>query len=465
MSFTALAFPIFLLIVFVAYWAVGSERRRVQNLVLVLASAVFYGWWDWRFLSLLATSILVDYLIGRRLAVAQAPRRRKALLSLSLGVNLGLLGYFKYAGFFVESFRSAFGLGDAGGFDAFYIILPVGISFYTFQTLSYTIDVYRGRLQPTESLLDFAAFVSFFPQLVAGPIERASRLLPQFAHTRSFSAEAASDGLRQFVWGLFKKLVVANNCAVLADAAFANPTELSALSLLVGLLAFTFQIYADFSGYSDMAIGAARLFGITLSQNFATPYLARSIPAFWRRWHISLSTWFRDYVYFPLGGSRRGPRRTYLNLAIVFLVSGLWHGAAWTFVLWGALHALYMVAWVRFVPRQAGSVWITFALVVLAWTFFRAPDLTTALDYLATLIEPAAWAQSYSLGLSQTVLCAMVVIAMHLTERATRAHLHALAPVQRQSSLTVRWGLTGLVLSFTFLLMRTSDEPFIYFQF
>jgi len=465
MSFTSLAFAALLLVTYVVYWAAGADRRRLQNGILLLASTVFYGWWDWRFLALIALSILIDYTVGRALGAATGLRRRKVLLGVSLAVNLGLLGFFKYAGFFVESFRAAFSLGISSGFDMLDIVLPVGISFYTFQTLSYTIDVYRRKLTPSNSLLDFATFVSFFPQLVAGPIERATRLLPQFQAMREFHSGEAADGLRQMLWGFFKKLVVANNCALLADQAFAAPESFSAPTLLVGLLAFTFQIYADFSGYSDIAIGTARLFGVSLSQNFANPYFARTIPDFWRRWHISLSTWFRDYVYIPLGGSRRGRRRTLINIAIVFVVSGLWHGAAWTFVAWGALHALYMVLWIRLVPEGFASRGLTFLLVMLAWVLFRSPDIATAGQYVSHLVNPGAWSARYQFGLSVTAIVMASTTIVGVAEFVLRNKRHGLAIAGLAWSRPQRWLSYALIIAFTLILGRISDQPFIYFQF
>jgi D-alanyl-lipoteichoic acid acyltransferase DltB (MBOAT superfamily) len=344
MLFNSLDFAIFLPLVFVIYWFVLGKKLRLQNAFVLLASYVFYGWWDWRFLSLLVISTLVDYVVGRQMLIIKDGVKRKLLLILSLGVNLGMLGFFKYYNFFVESFTQAFTLfGQDLNPQTLKIILPVGISFYTFQTLSYSIDIYRRKLEPTRDFVAFSAFVSFFPQLVAGPIERASNLLPQFYTKRQFESSNAVDGLRQILWGLFKKMVIADRCAVFANEIFNNSADYSGFVLVLGAIFFAFQIYGDFSGYSDIAIGTARLFGFNLMQNFAFPYFSRDIAEFWRRWHISLSTWFRDYVYIPLGGSKGKAIIVLRNTLIVFVVSGFWHGANLTFIFWGLLNAIYFV--------------------------------------------------------------------------------------------------------------------------
>jgi len=305
MLFNSLDFALFLPLVFTLYWTLSRFGTRFQNSIIVVASYVFYGWWDWRFLTLILFSTVVDYSVGILMSKETKESRRKGLLWLSILVNLGLLGFFKYSNFFIENFISAFTVfGSSISISSLNIILPVGISFYTFQTLSYSIDIYRKKLEPTKDFVSFCAFVSFFPQLVAGPIERATNLLPQFYHKRTFNYESAVNGMRQILWGLVKKMVIADNAAVLANEIFNNSESLPGSALALGAIFFTFQIYGDFSGYSDIAIGTARLFGFNLMQNFAFPYFSRDISEFWRRWHISLSTWFRDYVYIPLGGSR-----------------------------------------------------------------------------------------------------------------------------------------------------------------
>ncbi|MEQ9581622.1 MAG: MBOAT family O-acyltransferase, partial [Arenibacter sp.] len=344
MLFNSIDFAFFLPLVFLLYWFFTKNNLKYQNILIVFASYLFYGWWDWRFLSLIIFSTLVDFSIGNLLRNERNITKRKIYLWTSIVVNLGFLGFFKYYNFFIESFTEAFSFfGNNIEGDRLNIILPVGISFYTFQTLSYTIDVYKEKLEPTKDIIAFTAFVSFFPQLVAGPIERATNLLPQFYKRREFNYALAIDGLRQILWGLFKKIVIADNCAKYANLIFNNSDDYSGSTLIMGALFFTFQIYGDFSGYSDIAIGTSRLFGFNLMQNFAFPYFSRDIAEFWRRWHISLSTWFRDYLYIPLGGSRGGTWMKIRNTFIIFIVSGFWHGANWTFVIWGFLNALYFL--------------------------------------------------------------------------------------------------------------------------
>ncbi len=344
MLFNSLDFAIFLPIVFIVYWFVCNRSIKAQNIVLVVASYIFYGWWDYRFLGLIAFSTAIDFVVGIYLYRNFNKARRKILLGISLFINLGLLGFFKYYNFFIENFIDAFTLfGQPIEGYTLNIILPVGISFYTFQTLSYSIDIYNRKIVPSSNFIAFATFVSFFPQLVAGPIERASNLLPQFLKQRQFKYGAAVDGLRQILWGLFKKVVIADNCAIYVTMIFNDYENYSGSTLLLGAVLFAFQIYGDFSGYSDMAIGTSRLFGFDLKQNFAFPYFSRDIAEFWRRWHISLSTWFRDYVYIPLGGSRGSKLNQLRNVAIIFIVSGFWHGANWTFIIWGLVCGILYV--------------------------------------------------------------------------------------------------------------------------
>ncbi|MDB9955033.1 MBOAT family protein, partial [Flavobacteriaceae bacterium] len=327
MLFNTIDFAIFLPIVFILYWVV-NKNLKFQNILIIASSYLFYGWWDWRFLSLILFSTLVDYSVGVLLQKQNNKPKRKILLWFSIIINLGFLGYFKYYNFFLDNFVSAFSLfGIEINQNSLNIVLPVGISFYTFQTLSYTIDIYKRKLEPTKDIIAFAAFVCFFPQLVAGPIERATNLLPQFYKKRVFEYHKAVDGLKQILWGLFKKIVIADNCAQLANEIFNNSSDYSGSTLVLGAIFFTFQIYGDFSGYSDIAIGTSRLFGFNLKQNFAFPYFSRDMGEFWRRWHISLSTWFRDYLYIPLGGSRGGIGMKVRNTFIIFIVSGFWHGA------------------------------------------------------------------------------------------------------------------------------------------
>ena len=399
MLFNSFEFLFFLPTVFLLYWFVFKKLQH-QNVLILLASYVFYGWWDWRFLTLILLSTVVDYSIGLQMQKNESQQRRKYLLWVSLAFNLGLLGFFKYYNFFIDNWIEAWGmLGVEMHRSSLQIILPVGISFYTFQTLSYSIDVYRKKLTPTKNFIAFASFVSFFPQLVAGPIERATNLLPQFYKQRKFSYDLASSGIKLILWGLFKKIVIADNCAIYVNDIFTNYQDYSSTTLILGAVYFSFQIYGDFSGYSDIAIGTSRLFGFNLMRNFNYPYFSRDIAEFWRRWHISLSTWFRDYVYIPLGGSRGSKWKQVRNVFVIFLVSGFWHGANWTFVVWGGLNALFFIPLLlrnknrvhlnvsgehRFFPsfKELFQIALTFSLTALAWVFFRAENVSVAFDYI-----------------------------------------------------------------------------------
>ena len=340
MLFNSIEFAVFLPIVFFLYWFVFNRNLKLQNFFVVVVSYVFYGWWDWRFLFLIAFTSFCSWYSGLLIERYKNEHKKAKMISiLNIVLNLLILGVFKYYDFFVTSFANLFLGGKTDGL-LLKIILPVGISFYTFQALSYSIDVYRGKMEPTKDIIQFFAFVSFFPQLVAGPIERATNLLPQFDKPRRFDYDDAVDGMRQMLWGLFKKMVVADNCAFYVNQVFSDYSSYSGSTLLLAAVFFTFQIYCDFSGYSDIAIGVAKLFGIRLMRNFNVPYFSRDIAEFWRRWHISLTTWFRDYVYIPLGGSRVSSAKVIRNTFVIFLLSGLWHGANWTFIVWGAYHAL-----------------------------------------------------------------------------------------------------------------------------
>lgn len=448
MVFNSAIFALFLPIVFVLYWFVSQRSIRLRNTFLIAASYVFYGWWDVRFLALIALSSLVDYLAGRLMG-----RHPKLALTLSVLVNLGALGFFKYAGFFVDSFATAFAtVGIDLHVGTLSIILPVGISFYTFQTLSYTIDVYRGKLQPTKDVLAFFAYVSFFPQLVAGPIERASTFLPQFFTKRDFLYNDAVNGMRQILWGLFKKMVVADGCASVVDPIFADPGAHSGMTLLIGAMLFGIQIYGDFSGYSDIAIGVARLFGFHLMRNFANPYFAVDIRDFWQRWHISLSTWFRDYVYIPLGGNRGSATRTSLNVLIVFLLSGLWHGANWTFVIWGFYHA------VLFLPRFRYGALPTFLLVSLGWIFFRSASVSDAMSFFQVMSTDL-------ISLPSTMVLIPIILSLFLmgVEWMRRSREHALELSDIKSRF-IRW-MIYLSIILTIALLASPAQPFIYFQF
>ena len=478
MLFNSVEFAIFLPIVFLIHWFAASKSERWQNAVLLVASYTFYGWWDWRFLSLIAVSSLLDYLVGVGLAEERSARKRKFLLLLSISVNLGFLGIFKYFNFFAENLVSAFTLlGKPLEPTRLNIILPVGISFYTFQTLSYSIDVYRRKLEPTRDILAFLTFVSFFPQLVAGPIERAANLLPQFYSRRSFDYGPAVDGMRQALWGLFKKIVIADNCAKIVNDVFANHTAHSGSTLLLGATFFAFQIYGDFSGYSDIAIGTSRLFGINLMRNFAFPYFSRDIAEFWRRWHISLSSWFRDYVYIPLGGSKGTTWLKLRNVFVIFLVSGLWHGAKWTFVAWGFIHACYfvplmllsrnrehrnVVAEDRLFPsiKEFGQIAITFFITVIAWVFFRADSIASALEITARILSPSLFSFPTNMP-TQILVLVVLLFAIEWVQR-TKPHgldLRGLA-IPKPVRWTVYYGIATAILVFA-----GEQQVFIYFQF
>lgn len=436
---------------------------------------MFYGWWDYRFLSLIFASTLIDYFVGLQLKKTRQQSKQKLLLAVSLFFNLGLLCYFKYVNFFIDSWVNAWSsLGVDFNISSLKIILPVGISFYTFQTLSYTIDIYRKQLQPTSSFLRFATYVAFFPQLVAGPIERAAHLLPQFDKDRKFDFNFAKSGLSLIIWGMFKKVVIADNCAFFANQIFDNAAGHSSAELMLGAVLFGFQIYGDFSGYSDIAIGIARLFGFDLMTNFRFPYFSKSIPEFWRRWHISLSTWFRDYLYIPLGGSRGSLLFKIRNIFIIFLVSGLWHGANWTFVIWGGIHAaLYLptlmstsaktkVSDTSLNLRQIPSLLLTFVMVMLAWVFFRASDISQAIDYLAGIVSFNSFSVSLFTGTSKMLLFSLIIVI------AILAMLFFEYRAFRKERAEVKLNFpTTLMVFLMILLFGVFKNPsdFIYFQF
>ncbi|MCL4105786.1 UNVERIFIED_CONTAM: hypothetical protein GTU68_028663 [Idotea baltica] len=470
MLFNSLDFAIFLPIVFTLYWIVSSKNLHFQNILIVISSYIFYGWWDWRFLGLILFSTVIDYSLGLLMQSSSSSSRRKYLLWISLFVNLGLLGIFKYYNFFVEAFIDGFAFfGMPMEARMLSIILPVGISFYTFQTLSYTIDIYRGKLKPTRDFIAFAAFVAFFPQLVAGPIERASHLLPQFFRQRKFHYSQAVDGMRQILWGLFKKMVIADNCAEYANMIFNNSSDYSGGTLFLGAIFFTFQIYGDFSGYSDIAIGTARLFGFDLKQNFAFPYFSRDIAEFWRRWHISLSTWFRDYLYIPLGGSHGGKWMSVRNVFVIFIVSGFWHGANWTFIMWGAINALFFLPLLLLKRNRVNintiglKMAFTFLLVVFAWIMFRADSVSQAF-YFYTHIFTGELIPTLFLSkvkLLSVLILSIFIIIMLITEWIHREKLHGL---QLGGRKYFNWAYyLFLLTSIVLFAGRTND--FIYFQF
>jgi len=408
MLFNSIEYLVFLPIIFFLYWFIFNKNLQFQNTLLLISSYLFYGWWDWRFLSLIMFSTIVDYFVGLQIDNTKKLNHRKILLITSIIFNLTILGYFKYCNFFIDSwinFISLFGY-QYKSYWSLKIVLPVGISFYTFQSMSYTIDIYKKNLKPTSDFIAFASFVAFFPQLVAGPIERASRLLPKILSKRSFNYKQGVEGFRLIIWGLFKKVIIADSLAWRVDYCFSNYSLLDGGSLILGLVYFSFQIYCDFSGYSDIAIGSAKLFGIELISNFRFPYFSRNIGEFWKRWHISLSSWFRDYVYFPLGGSKKGNLRTIRNIFLVFIISGLWHGANLTFIAWGFCHAvIYMIYFFYqllqkitkgvniagsddspFIKKTIYSI-LTYSSVTFAWIFFRSHSIQDSFNYIMHIIE------------------------------------------------------------------------------
>jgi len=485
MLFNSIDFAIFLPIVFILYWFITNRNLRLQNLLIVISSFIFYGWWDWRFLILMVGSASVDFFVGMFLQNQENIKKRRVLLLCSIFVNLGILAFFKYFNFFIQNFTTAFTFLNYH-FSTFSlkIVLPVGISFYTFQALSYTIDVYRKKLEPTRNIVDYFAFISFFPQLVAGPIERATNLLPQFYKKRNFDYCQAVDGMRQILWGLFKKIVIADNCAIHANAIFNNSTDYSGGVLLLGVIFFAFQIYSDFSGYSDIAIGTARLLGFNLMRNFAYPYFSRDIAEFWRRWHISLSTWFRDYLYIPLGGSNGSTLFKIRNTIIIFAISGFWHGANWTFIAWGLLNAIYflplllfgrnrtnveIVAKGRTLPRikDVINICITFCLTLFAWIFFRANNIEHAYHYIAhifhgLILHPGAL---LLLSLWKPYLSLISLLAIFIIiEWMGREQQYAIANIGMKWYKPIRWSVY-LIMAFTIFYFAGKEQQFIYFQF
>lgn len=482
MLFNSIDFAIFLPIVFILYWFVTNKNLKLQNFLIVAASYLFYGWWDWRFLSLILFSTLVDYTVGRQLKNEEKQLKRRVLLWTSILVNLGFLGFFKYYNFFLDNFITAFSFfGQNIQANSLNIILPVGISFYTFQTLGYTIDVYKRKLEPTKDFVAFSAFVSFFPQLVAGPIERATHLLPQFYTKRTFDYSKAVDGMRQILWGLFKKIVIADNCAEFANQIFNNSAEMNGSTLVLGALFFTFQIYGDFSGYSDIAIGTSRLFGFDLMRNFNFPYFSRDIAEFWRRWHISLSTWFRDYLYIPLGGSRGGTWMKVRNTFIIFIVSGFWHGANWTFIVWGALNAIYFlpllltnnnrnnletVAQGKLLPslKEISFMLLTFGLTVFAWIFFRANNIGHAISYISEILSPSLFSIPKFAGMSRALTTIILVAIFVLVEWKGREGQYAISNLGIKWKRPLRYVIYYAIIIAIFW-FGGKEQQFIYFQF
>lgn len=479
MLFNSIEFGVFLVIVFTVYWFVLNRNLKIQNIFLIAVSYLFYGWWDWRFLFLLVASSLVDFTTAFYMDRTDLPSKRKFLMGISMCLNLGLLGTFKYFNFFYDSFTElSRALGLQVNEYSIKVILPVGISFYTFQTLSYVIDVYRRKLKASDNLISFMAYVSFFPQLVAGPIERATNILPQFARKRTFSYAQATDGMRLILWGFFKKIVVADNCALFVNDVFRNYQHASGVELIFGAILFAFQIYCDFSGYSDIAIGTAKLFGFELMINFRAPYFSRDIGEFWRRWHISLSTWFRDYLYFTMGGSKGSRNMVIRNTLIVFFVSGLWHGANWTYVVWGGLNGLYFLPLLWTNNRHGyqdvvggdsnlpslKELWqmvLTFTLVTLAWVFFRASSVTMAVDYLRRMFTAEPLPSNFSRF--RYVLIMAVAVWFVIEWLVRRGSFDQ--ELRKLKHTNTRMAIYFLLVLLLGLWGAFNESEFIYFQF
>jgi D-alanyl-lipoteichoic acid acyltransferase DltB (MBOAT superfamily) len=478
MLFNSLSFLLFLPFVFTLYWWVDKKSLPLQNFLLLVASYFFYACWDWRFLFLLLFSTALDYFTGIKMAEAKNQGDKKAWFWLSVIVNLGFLGVFKYYNFFADSFAEALSIiGIHSNFWTLKVILPVGISFYTFHGLSYVIDIYKGRIQPERNIITYSLFVGYFPLLVAGPIERATHLLPQIKKKRFFDYSKAVDGVHQILWGLFKKVVIADNCALYANDIFDHYESMNSLSLFLGAIYFSFQIYGDFSGYSDIALGTSKLFGIDLLRNFNYPYFSRDIAEFWRRWHISLSSWFRDYLYIPLGGSQGGMLVKIRNTFIIFLVSGFWHGANWTFIVWGGLHALFFlpllltqknrnhiatVAKGKAFPsfKELASMVVTFLLTAFAWVFFRAKSVSEAFYYLKNMFRFNFEGGIQFLDFERYSIEFLLVLFFFIVlEWNSREQEHPLV------GKWVTLKAIAILLALLILGVFSSPSDFIYFQF
>lgn len=478
MLFNSIDFAIFLPIVFFLYWFATKGNFKLQNILLLISSYFFYACWDWRFLFLLIFSTFLDYFTGLKIHAAVTKNKKRFWLWLSILINLGFLGVFKYYNFFASSFADGLSLlGLNANLGSIQVILPVGISFYTFHGLSYVLDIYNDKIKPERNFVFYSVFVSFFPLLVAGPIERATHLLPQIIKKREFDYAKAVDGLRQILWGLLKKIVIADNCAGYANTIFNNSADYSGSTLVLGVLFFAIQIYCDFSGYSDIALGTARLFGIDLLRNFAFPYFSRDIAEFWRRWHISLSSWFRDYLYIPLGGSKGGMWMKIRNTFVIFLVSGFWHGANWTFIIWGLLNAIYImpsiifstnrnnldiVAQGKILPSAKDIFYmlITFILTLFAWIFFRAENVSHAWSYISGIFSSSLFTVPEILPL-QIIFLVIVFITI---EWLGREGQYAISHLGKNWNRPLRWALY-LVIIATIFVFSGEEQQFIYFQF
>jgi len=481
MLFNSLEFLIFLPIVFFFYWTILSKNLNIQNSFILLSSYIFYGWWDWRYLSLIAMSTILDYFAGLKIYNSIENKTKKFYLWISIFFNLSVLCFFKYFNFFINSWIDLLRLI---GFEKQYttlfkIIIPVGISFYTFQTMSYSLDIYYKRLKPYKNFISFATFVSFFPQLVAGPIERAKNLLPQINKARFFSYMQGIEGLRLILWGLFKKVVIADSLSMHVNMIFEDYTAYNGGVLFLGLIYFSFQIYCDFSGYSDIAIGTAKLLGLELMSNFKSPYFAKSLPEFWKRWHISLSTWFRDYLYIPLGGSKKGKIITIKNLFIVFVISGMWHGASWTFLIWGLVHVIFYIPYIlrpskhfhendlnnrkRFLKflKRIFQVGATYFFTTISWVFFRSENINDALGYLINTFQNFDLPNSNRGGIPFILLLIFIEKYVHKNERDLFSIKWMRSKkIKQLLRIFIYYGMVSSVIHFS-----KFEKPFIYFQF
>lgn len=482
MLFNSLDFVIFLPIVFVLYWHVFNKNIVIQNRFILFASLFFYAWWDWRFLSLLVATSLIDYWVAIQLDQTEGKRKRNYLLAVSLITNLGNLFFFKYCNFFIENFNAAFRfMGQPISIDSLNIVLPVGISFYTFQTLSYTIDVYKGKIKATQDATAFMAYVSFFPQLVAGPIERAVNLVPQFFKKREYNYNQFVDGLRQMLWGLFKKMVIADNCAIFANMIFNRHDEFNGMSMMIGTFFFSFQLYCDFSGYSDIAIGCARLFGFNLMKNFNFPFFSRDIPEYWRRWHLSQTTWFRDYIYQPLGGSRMGPWMNIRNVFAIFMLSAIWHGANWTFVIWGLLNFLFFIPYIilnknrkytnhmaegKIIPGlyETMACLSTFTITSFGRIFFRAENVDQAFSMIGKICSTSLFSipnYENKIGSLWVILACFVFIVLEWFGRTNEYAIEKY--ILNWPNWLRKSFYYGLI--FCILYFGNTNQKYIYFDF
>jgi alginate O-acetyltransferase complex protein AlgI len=462
---------VFLPIVFAIYWLIGGKNRKYQNIFILISSYVFYGWWDYRFLSLIAFSSIIDFITGNKIYKNIKPTNKRNWLLVSITVNLGLLGIFKYYNFFVQSWID---IWHTIGYDVspytIRVILPVGISFYTFQTLSYSIDIYRGKIKPTNDFIAFATFVSFFPQLVAGPIERAKNLLPQFSVPRVFTYEQISPGIKLIIWGFFLKLVVADRCGIYVNYVYDNLYQHGGLSMIIATVLFAFQIYGDFAGYSLIAIGTSRLFGFEIMTNFRRPYYSASISEFWSRWHISLSTWFRDYLYIPLGGNRTTKHRWLFNLFITFLVSGLWHGANWTFIAWGALNGFFIILEAIFrKQRRSGifNVFLTFIMINITWILFRSNSIGDFIYIMNMIVSSPGHLNAGPNGGAEIVALAYALLAIAILSivEMKKEYFNDFFSLSQNKNEIVRMVYYAVLVFIILNLGVFGGGQFIYFQF